>query len=170
MSIHWPYISTALRKKSKDSRVRRIPKRIRSTGLCTVYIEASLRVRISTATISAATNKAQQNRPSRFHAQIQNPYTHKTNICRTPFHDGHAQARAAGAGAATADATSASTSVDNLTIATKELVPETQVARASKTNKTMWNDKHLPLCIPTISTQPHPPTASRPRLACLQLD
>jgi hypothetical protein len=54
-SIHWPYISTALHKKSKDSRIRRISKRIRSTGLCTVYIEASLRVRISTATISAAT-------------------------------------------------------------------------------------------------------------------
>jgi hypothetical protein len=124
-SIHWPYISTDLRKKSKDSRVRWVSKWIRSTRLCTVYIEASLRVRISTATISAATNKARRNRPSRFHAQRQNPYTHKTNICRTPFHDGHAHARAAGAGAATADATSASTSVDDLTIATKELVLET---------------------------------------------
>jgi hypothetical protein len=124
MSIRWPYISTPLHKKSNDSRVCRVSKRIRSIGLCTVYIEAGLRVRISTATISAATNKPQQNRPSCFHAQRQNPYTHKTNICRTPFHDGHAHARAAGAGAATADATSASTSVDDLTITAKGSVLE----------------------------------------------
>jgi hypothetical protein len=153
--------------KTENSRVRRVSKRIRSTGLCTVYIEAGLRVRISTATISAATNKARRNRPSRFHAKRQSPYTHKTNICRTPFHDGHAHARTAGAGAATADATSASTSVDDLTIATKELVPETQVILANKTNKTMWNDKHLPLRIPTISTHSHPLTTPGPRMPYL---
>jgi hypothetical protein len=62
-SIHWPYISTHLHKKSKDSRVRRVSKRIRSTGLCTVYIEAGLRVRISTATISAGTKKTTTKSP-----------------------------------------------------------------------------------------------------------